>query len=169
MSGRRAIALVARREIRERLRSRAFLYSTLFLLLMIGASTALGGALDRKQIYRIAVTAPAPQGLDAALQRAATPFEATIRLRVLGSASAGRGELTAKRVDALLLLSSDRLVFRSSVDMKLAAVADTAVRALRRHLPPAPELTTATVEPASTKPSAWSSKAPSRGARRRSR
>ena len=42
----------------------------------------------------------------------------------------------------------DRLVFRANVDPKLAAVADTAVRALRRHLPPAPELTTATLEPA---------------------
>ena len=34
----------------------------------------------------------------------------------------------------------DRLVFRSDVDAKAAAVADTAVRALRRELPPAPEL-----------------------------
>ena len=41
MSGRRAITLVALREVRERLRSRAFLVSTLVLLLLVGASTAV--------------------------------------------------------------------------------------------------------------------------------
>jgi ABC-2 type transport system permease protein len=153
MSGRRAITLVARREIRTRLRSRAFLVSTLLMLLLVGASTALNGALSREGTYRLAVTAPVPRGLDAALQRAAVPFDAKVRLRVLTSAAAGRHELAAKQVDALLLLRDDRLVFRADVDTKLAAVADTAVRALRRHLPPAPELTTATLEPASAKTS----------------
>ena len=38
-------------------------------------------------------------------------------------------------------------MFRENVDVKAAAVADTAVRALRQHLPPAPELTTATLHP----------------------
>ncbi len=87
MSARRAIALVARREIRERLRSRAFLYSTLFLLLIVGASTAFTDAFSRKNTYDVAVTAPAPPGLGAALQRAAKPFDATVRLRELSSAA----------------------------------------------------------------------------------
>jgi ABC-2 type transport system permease protein len=151
MSGRHAIALVAVREIRERLRSRAFLVSTLLLLVLVGGSTALGGALSKKPSYRIAVTAPAPRGLLPALQRAAEPFDdATVRLRVVASPAAGRDALEAKQVDALLLLAQDRLVFRSNVDAKLAATADTAVRALRRHLPPAPELTAATLEPGSS-------------------
>jgi len=153
VSARRAITLVARREIRERLRSRAFLYSTFFLLLLVGASTAFTRAFSAEKTYRVAVTAPAPQGLAVALQRAATPFDATVRLRVVASTAAGREQLAAKQVDALLVLHEDRLVFRADVDTKLAAVADTAVRALRRHLPPAPELTTATLEPASAKTS----------------
>ena len=148
MSGRRAITLVARREIRERLRSRVLLISTLVMLILVGGSTALNGALSKKQTYRVAVTAPAPPGLAAALQRAAKPFDnATVRLRVVASPAAGRQALEAKQVDALLLLSRDRLVFRSSVDAKAAAVADTAVSALRHHLPPAPELTTSTLHP----------------------
>jgi ABC-2 type transport system permease protein len=146
MSGRRAIVLVARREIRERLRSRAFLVSTVVSLLLVGGTTALQGALSKKPTYRIAVTAPAPQGLAAALQRAATPFDTKVRLTVVASATAARQALADKDVDALLLLRSDRLVFRADVDTRLAAVADTGVRALRRHLPPAPELTTATLE-----------------------
>ena len=70
---------------------------------------------------------------------------------MVASPAAGRQALEAKHVDALLLLSADRLVFRANVDAKAAAIADTAVRALRRHLPPAPELTTATLHPPDAK------------------
>ena len=149
MSGRRAICLVARREIRERLRSKVFIASTLVMLLLVGGSTALQGALSKTLTYRVAVTAPAPAGLDSALQRAARPFDdAKVELHVVASPAAGRRALEDEKVDALLLLSADRLVFRSNVDPKAAAVADSAVRALRQHLPPAPELTTATLHPA---------------------
>jgi ABC-2 type transport system permease protein len=151
MSGRRAITLVARREIRERLRSRTFLISTLLMLALVGGSAALGQMLDSQKSYRVAVTAPAPPGLDAALQHAAKPFDASVRLRVLRSAAEGRQELKAKHADALLLLSTDRLLFRANIDTRLAAVADSAVRALRRHLPPAPELTTHTLQPPDAK------------------
>ncbi len=151
MSGRRAIALVAGREIRERLRSRAFLVSTLVLLLLVGGSTALNGVLSKKMTYRVAVTAPPPPGLDAALQRAAEPFDAKVKLTVLASPAAGRRALDAKDLDALILLGDNRLVFRANVNTELAAIADTAVRAVRRHLPPAPELTTATLQPADAK------------------
>ena len=147
MSGRRVIGLVAGREIRERLRSRAFLASTLVLVLLVGGSTALNGALAKEATYDIAVTAPAPPGLEAALERAAEPFDANVRLEMVASPAAGREALTAEDVDALLLLGDDRIVFRANVDTELAAVTDTAVRALRRQLPPAPELTASTLEP----------------------
>lgn len=153
MSGWRVIALVARREIRERLRSRAFLISTLVLLAIVGGSTALSGALSRTTTYRVAVTAPPPPGLEAALRRAAKPLDADVRLRVLGSPAAGRAALEAQDVDAVLLLGADRLVFRADVDTELAAVADAAVRAVRRHLPPAPEVSTATLQPPDAKDS----------------
>ncbi len=147
MSARRAVSLVARREIRERLRSRAFLVSTLVLLLIVGVSTGMQGALSKTPTYDVAVVAPAPPGLGAALQRAAEPFDAKVRLRRFRSAAAAREELAAEHVDALVLLGADRLVFRADVDEQLAAVVDTAVRAVRRHLPPAPELTILTLEP----------------------
>lgn len=153
MSARQAIALVARREIRERLRSRTFLYATILLLGIVGASTAFTAFFSPEQKYEVAVTAPAPDGLGDALRRAADPFDATVTLRVVASPAAGREELEAERVDALLLLGADRLVFRADVDQELAAIADGAVRAVRRHLPPAPELTAATLERPSSEPS----------------
>jgi ABC-2 type transport system permease protein len=147
MNGRRAVQLVATREIRERLRSRAFLASTLILLLLVGGSTALSGALSKQTTYRVAVTAPPPPGLAAALDRAAQPLDANVRLRALRSPEAARAALRAKDVDAVLALGANRLIFRAEVDTQLAAIADSAVRAVRRHLPPAPELTAATIEP----------------------
>jgi ABC-2 type transport system permease protein len=148
MSGSGAIALIAWREIRERTRSKAFLASTLVLLALVGGSAVLGRMFDPTTTYRVAVTEPAPAGLGPALRRAAEPFDdAKVQLRVVASPAAGRQALEAEEVDALLLLSADRLVFRADVDARAAAVADSAVRALRRHLPPAPELTTTTLHP----------------------
>ncbi|MBI5104188.1 MAG: ABC transporter permease [Solirubrobacterales bacterium] len=151
MSGRRAVTLVALREIRERLRSRAFLVSTIVLLVLVGGSTALNGVLAKETTYHVGVTAPVPAGLGAALDRAADPFDARVRLKVLASPAAARAALRDEDVDAVLLLGDDRLVFRATVDSELAAIADGGVRALRRHLPPAPELRTATIEPPDAK------------------
>ena len=65
MSARRAISLVAWREIRERLRSPAFLWSTVIMLVIVGASSALPTVLQKETTYRVAVVAPAPRQLDA--------------------------------------------------------------------------------------------------------
>jgi ABC-2 type transport system permease protein len=146
VSGRRTTFLVARREIRERLRGKLLLVSTLVLVLLVAGSAALQGSLSKQPTYRVAVTVPVPAGLRAALERAAKPFDdAKVRLRVVGSAAAGRRALENKQVDALLLLPQSRLLFRNEVDAKAAAVADTAVRNLRHHLPQAPELTAGTL------------------------
>jgi ABC-2 type transport system permease protein len=151
MSARQAVTLVAWREIRERLHSRVFFVSTLVMLLVVGASSALGPLLSKQKTYTVAVVAPSPRGLDPALLRAAKPFDAKVRMRIVSSAGTGREQLEAKKVDALLVLPSSRLVFRADVDPKLAAVADTAVRAVRNHFPPAPELTTASLHAPGTK------------------
>ena len=149
MTGARAVRLVAEREVRERLRSKVFLASTIVLLALVGGSVALQGALSKRETYRVAVVAPAPPGLAAALERAAEPFDdAKVELRVVVSPAAGRQALDSKEVDALLLLGADRLMFRSNVDDKAAAVAETAVRELRHRLPPEPELQVATLQPA---------------------
>ncbi len=151
MNGRRAITLVARREIRERMRGKLFLVSTLVMLLLVAGSAALQGTLSKTTTYDVAVTAPSPRGLLAALERAAKPFDnAEVQLRIVATEAAGRRALETKKVDALLLLQQNQLIFRSDVDAKAAAVADIAVRALRHHLPPAPELTTATLHKSDT-------------------
>ena len=89
MSAARAIRLVAEREISERLRSKVFIAATLVMILLVGATTALQGALSKTPTYDVAVTAPVPRGLAAALQRAAKPFDdAKVRLQVVASPAA---------------------------------------------------------------------------------
>jgi len=140
--------LVAARELRERLRSKAFLASTIIILALVGGSSLLGEMAKAEETYRVAVVAPAPPGLAAALERAAQPFDdAMVELRVVPSPAVGRRAVDDREVDVVLLLSENRLVFRSEVDEKAAAVAETAVRALRHRLPPAPELSTSTLRP----------------------
>jgi ABC-2 type transport system permease protein len=140
MSARHTIALIASREIRERLRSRVFIYSTLLMLIVVGASSALPTLIDTTNTYRVAVVSPAPRQLDQALQHAARPFDAKVELLVV-QAAAAREQLQANKIDALLVLARDRIAFHESIDPKLAAIAENAVRTVRRHLPPAPELT----------------------------
>jgi ABC-2 type transport system permease protein len=164
MTARRAITLVAWREIHERLHSRVFLLSTVLMLAVVGVSSVLSTALQSEKTYRIAVVAPAPARLDAALQRAAEPFDATVKLQVLRSAASGREQLREEKTDAVLLLSRDEIAFRGDVDVQVAAIADTAVRALRRHLPPAPELAAVTIERPTSKTSDAESVAATLGA-----
>ena len=146
MTARQTIMLVASREIRERLRSRVFLYSTMLMLAVVAGSSALPGLIDSTKTYRVAVVAPAPPRLDAALQRAAKPFDAKVELQQLRSAAAARVQLKSGKIDAALDLPRDRIAFRDSIDRRLTALTDAAVRGVRRHLPPAPEITPVTIE-----------------------
>ena len=147
MSARQTIALVAWREIRERLQSRVFLYSSLLMLAVVGASAAVPAFIDTTKTYRVAVVEPAPPRLDAALERAARPFDAKVSLQELRFGVA-RAQLRTDKIDAVLVLPSDRIAFHDSIDPRLAAIADSAVRAVRRQLPPAPELSPVTIDKA---------------------
>jgi ABC-2 type transport system permease protein len=134
--------------VRARLRGRAYLVSPVLRPLRAGGWAVLGKRFDAEKTSRVAVRAPPPADLGAALKHAAAPFDdASVQLRVVASPAAGRRVLEAGQVDALLLLPERRIVFRTNVDATAAAVAETAVRIVRHHLPPAPELRAATLHP----------------------
>ena len=115
-------------------------------------------ARHRRRLERVADGAPGGDDVSRrggcasarrARRRVAAPRSRSTRR--CGSRSCRRQRLgatswTPEKVDVLLLLGDDRIVFRKSVDTQLAA-ADTAVRALRRHLPPAPEARDRDAEP----------------------
>ena len=119
--------------------------------LLVGGSTALQGALSKKPTYRVAVTAPAPPGLAAALS--ARRSRSTTRRCGCAWSPRRPPDGSRSRPSRSTRCCSSRRTGSSSatnVDAKAAAIADTAVRALRNQLPPAPELTTATLHPPET-------------------
>ena len=127
MSSRRAIMLVARREIRERLRSKVFV-STLVMLLIVGGSTALQGALEGADVSRRRHRTGARRPCGCAPTRGRAFDDAKVHLRAVASPAVGRRALESEHVDALLLLSQDRLVFRTNVD---ASSSDRGLRSPR--------------------------------------
>ena len=131
MSGRRAVWLVARREIVERARERAFLISTAILVLLVVAVALAPALLD-------GAVAPARVGVvgdDAAtLGRAAAERSArdgaAIDLRPFRDRTAAAAAVRAGRLDAALV-PRGRLVVRSQPDPALVRLLEESERDLR--------------------------------------
>jgi len=98
VNARRAVALVARREIRERVREKSFVWSTAVTIVIVLAVVLLGGVLGGgSSSYAVGVADPAAQPV---AEAAAT------------AAGQARVELTVERVDAAgadAALQDDRL------------------------------------------------------------
>lgn len=114
MNGRRAVALVARREIVERVRQRSFVVSTVVTLVIIALVAVLPGVLGGggPERYRVGVVGEASQPAVQAATAAAKRFEVEIEPeRVAGRAAAERAleedELDAAIVGGRTLLSRD--------------------------------------------------------------
>jgi ABC-2 type transport system permease protein len=89
MSGRRAVALVARREISERITEKSFLISTLVSLVVIACVALLPNVLGfgGQDEYKVAVADPAMQPVADAAVRQAGAFDAKVTV-VRGDADA---------------------------------------------------------------------------------
>jgi ABC-2 type transport system permease protein len=82
MSGRRAVALIARREISERVFEKSFVISTIITLVVIGAIAVLPSALGfgGQDEFTIAVADPAAQPVADAAVREAGAFDAKVTI-----------------------------------------------------------------------------------------
>ncbi|MCU0280604.1 MAG: ABC transporter permease [Acidimicrobiia bacterium] len=116
MSASRDVYLVALREVRERTRSRAFIVSTAFtLLLVMGVLGAMAFFADRPPpAYAVGVVGPRPPGLDGALSLAATGSGALLSTESLPDRAAAEAALAEDRIDAALLPGGTILVERRS-------------------------------------------------------
>jgi ABC-2 type transport system permease protein len=103
VGGREAIALVARREITERVREKSFLVSLAVSVLIVGLvavlPTALGLGGDKK--FTVGVVDPAAQPVAAAAARGAGAFDVRLEIRRLAPADAPAA-LEDGDVDAVL-------------------------------------------------------------------
>jgi ABC-2 type transport system permease protein len=127
VNGRSAVALVARREINQRLRGKAFWIFTAVLCVAIVGMGLLHNAVsgDRQTTYDIAITADAPAQFGPALDRAAAVLDARVRITV-----AEPGELaellTDGPADAAIDASSGRVEFHREVPDELSRLIDAA-------------------------------------------
>ena len=129
-SARRAMLLVAWREITERLRSRAFAYSTLAIVIFVVGGVVVPGLKDQTTRFHAGVTGATPPGLTAALHDAARTGDARLQLRRYPTVAAGETAVRDGRAD-VLVVAGRRLVWKAEPDAELAAVVTSAVHRLR--------------------------------------
>jgi ABC-2 type transport system permease protein len=137
MTRRRAVWLVARRELLERGRSRGFIFSMLFTTaIIIGSFTLPTLLLGGDEVTRIGVVQPAPAGLDQALVTTGGVLDSDIEVRPYPDVTSGTTALEAEEIAALVNVPADaadsgELVFREGPDPSIQAVVNSAVAALR--------------------------------------
>jgi ABC-2 type transport system permease protein len=94
--------LVARREMRERSRSRAFQASVVFLIVGVAAMLVLPALLKPSSTRDIGITGPAPTALAATIAQQAQPAGITARIHPYASLAAGQQAVRQGQVDVLV-------------------------------------------------------------------
>jgi ABC-2 type transport system permease protein len=127
LRGRPAVALVARREVTQKLREKSFLISmavTTVIIVLVAVVPPLLGA-GGPATFTIAVTDASSAPIAATAQQNAKGFDAELRVRRLSPAAAGAA-LDAGDVDAVL--SASGLHAKEEPDKKLTGMVDAAAR-----------------------------------------
>jgi ABC-2 type transport system permease protein len=130
MSSRRAIGLIAWREISQRVHSRVFAFSTLALLLAVVAAIVIPSLrAGERETLKVGLLGRTPAELVPALAQASEASGAEFQSSRYATVPAGERALRDGQV-GLLLIDGRQLVWKSKVDDSLKAVAVGALRRL---------------------------------------
>jgi ABC-2 type transport system permease protein len=127
MNGVRQGWLVARREIRERSRSRAFQASVLLMIVGVAAVLILPALLKPGSTRDIGLTGPAPAVLAATITQQARAAGITARVHPYASLAAGEQDVRQGRLD-VLLAGARRLEWKGKPDEQLKALVTGAIQ-----------------------------------------
>ncbi|MET9315421.1 ABC transporter permease [Kribbella sp. NPDC003505] len=128
MTGLRQAWLVARREIRERSRSRSFRAGLVVMLVVVIALIVVPAKLDIGGGPKdVGVTSTVPSALSLAILARAGASGATVRLHRYGDVSAGEEAVRAHDVD-VLVVDARRLEWPGRVNEQLQAVVTGAIQ-----------------------------------------
>ena len=128
MSGARRVWLIALREMRERARSRAFLFSLGLMVIAVAAMIVLPAVLTGTGGTRdIGVTGSLPSGLTTAIDAQGSAVGITTSLHRYGSVSAGEAAVRQGEVN-VLVVDGARLEWRRRADEQLRAVLTGAIQ-----------------------------------------
>ena len=132
----RSVRLVAMREILERGRSRGYLLSLLFTLLLLGAGFILPSLLLSDQVTRLAVVEPTPPGLVETIEGISDSVKADVVVSTVPDRAAAEAAVRDKTVKAALIVPADlssagELIVFDTADPTLQGIVGQAVIALR--------------------------------------
>jgi len=150
MKPRQAAALVARREIVERVRDRSLLISTavtlaiLSAVLLVPPLIGLGGTTT----YNVAVAGPQAERVARSAQRVAKNFDAKIEIVRVSDEAAVRAAVDSEKADGGLSADGGAIVVRKSLDDNLGNALQEGSRLTRLEVQPPPPLPVRALQPA---------------------
>jgi len=127
MTGMRQAWLVARREMRERSRSRGFQASVVFLIIGVAAMLILPVLLKPGSVRDVGVTGPVPAALAVTIAQQAQTAGITARVRPYTTLTAGEQAVRQGQVD-VLVAGARRLEWKGRADEQLKAVVAGAIQ-----------------------------------------
>jgi ABC-2 type transport system permease protein len=133
----RAVRLVAMREILERGRSRGYLLSLLFTVILLGAGFVLPALLlGQDKAPKLALVDPAPAGLQAAIEGIASQYKVKLDVSGVPDQAAGEAAVRDKAIDAALAVPADlstsgELIVLDDPNGQIQAITSAAVIGLR--------------------------------------
>ena len=132
MSPRRAIALVARREITQRTRERSFLVSTVFTLVILAGIVVLPSLLGLDENSQtVAVASPQGERVARAAGPEAKALGVDLSVERAPSEQAARAMVEEGDADAALVGDGPRIIVQDELDDSLAGALQNASAALR--------------------------------------
>ena len=127
---RRTIALVAWREITERMRSRAFAIATPAIIAVVVAGVVLPRLGDDTVRLRVGVTGATPTALRVSLRDTARADQARLELRRYATVAAGERAVRDGQA-GVLIVNGQRLIWKSEPSVRLDAVVSAAIQRVR--------------------------------------
>ena len=149
MRPRAAAALVARREIVERLRDRSLLISTVVTLAILAAILVLPTLIGfgGTETYNVAAAGPQAEQVARAAQRNAKTFDAKIEIVRVADERAVRKAVDDERADAGLAGDAGAIIVRKKLDDNLGIALQQGSRLLRLEAQPPPPLPVRALQP----------------------
>jgi len=122
------VALVVRREVTERVRTRSFRITTLLLALAATAAVIVPQLIDSggKTRYDVGLVGEVPAGVGPSLARSGELLHAEVRLRGFPDEPAADAALRAGAID-VAIIGTDHVVVHRTMAPELGAVVDQAV------------------------------------------
>jgi ABC-2 type transport system permease protein len=127
MTGARQGWLVARRELRERSRSRAFQASVVLMIVAVAAMLILPALVKPGSTRDVGITGPAPAALPATIAQQAHAAGIKARIHHYASLSAGEQAVRQSHLN-VLVAGAQRLEWKGQADEQLKAVVTGAIQ-----------------------------------------